>query len=167
MATALHIRHAEAQDIPLVDDMLRALSVDLGDRHRADNRELASAGFGEHPAFHAQIALDNDGQGVGIALYSPVFSTVLGSAGLYLSDLWVATTARGHGLGQQLIAAALCDATQRWHAHYVKLAVYDDNPRALAFYERLGFRDRSDGEQTLILSGDALDAMRKRHSDKA
>lgn len=156
----IDLRHAGLADIDHIDSLLRSLSQDLGDRHRAGIDNLRQAGFGQHPAFHAQIAVraDNDAP-MGIALYSPLFSTVHGDAGMYLSDLWVAPEERGTGLGSRLIAAATSDASARWRARFVKLPVYHDNTAALAFYDRLGFVASSSFERYLILKGTALDTL--------
>jgi ribosomal protein S18 acetylase RimI-like enzyme len=75
-----------------------------------------------------------------------VFSTVRGGAGLYVSDLWVAPEARSAGLGHRLLKAAEARAAEAWGAGFLRLTVYDDNPRARAFYDRLGFH--SDPRET-------------------
>ncbi len=156
----IHLRHAGLEDIEHIDALLRSLSQDLGDHHLASIDNLRQSGFGEHPAFHAQIAVRaDDDTPMGIALYSPLFSTVHGGAGLYLSDLWVAPEQRGTGLGSRLIAAATSDAAERWRAQFVKLPVYDDNLTAIAFYDRLGFTASSSSERYLVLKGEALDTL--------
>ncbi|MGX1307581.1 ribosomal protein S18 acetylase RimI-like enzyme [Amorphus suaedae] len=143
------IRLAEANDTGQLDTALRHLSEAIGDPHGATPEQLREAGFGTHPAFRAQIA-EAGCSVVGIALYSPVFSTVRAGAGLYVSDLWVATSVRGAGLGQRLLAAAARDAEAVWGAKFLKLVVYDGNSRARTFYDRLGFIAAS-GETTLTL----------------
>lgn len=155
---------ATAGDIDELDRMLRALSDDIQDRHLASIDALREAGFGRHPIYHAQIARDTQKrQAVGIALYSPVFSTVIGGAGLYVSDLWVAGSQRGSGLGSGLITAAYEDAAATWQAGFVKLAVYRDNRQARRFYQRLGFRAADSGDEYLFLKGEALNRLIKGH----
>jgi ribosomal protein S18 acetylase RimI-like enzyme len=149
------IRPAEAGDVELLDAALRALSGDLGDTHRATAACLARAGFGETPAFRAQIALSGDAA-VGVALYSPLYSTTRAMPGAYVSDLWVEEEMRGSGLGRKLLAAVRNDAALQWGAGFIRLAVYADNPRAVAFYERIGFRTRT-GEIGMLLEGEALE----------
>lgn len=143
------IRRAEANDVDRLDAALRQLSEAIGDPHGATPDQLREAGFGPHPTFRAQLA-EAGGAVVGTALYSPVFSTVRAGAGVYVSDLWIATSVRGAGLGQHLLAAAARDAEAVWGARFLKLVVYDDNARARAFYDRLGFTAVS-GETTLTL----------------
>lgn len=148
------IRPAEAGDVELLDAALRALSGDLGDTHRATAADLREAGFGPRPAFRALLALQGGGA-VGVAVFSPLYSTTRGVPGAYVSDLWVAASARGAGLGQRLLAAVRDEALQ-WGAGFIRLAVYADNPRAVAFYERIGFRTRT-GEIGMLLEGEALE----------
>ncbi len=140
--------------------MLRELSRDLSDQHLATIDTLRQSGFGKHPAFHAQIAFNTENNmPMGIALYSPLFSTTSGGAGLYLSDLWVAPEQRGTGLGSRLIAAAANDAAERWQACFVKLPVYADNLAAIAFYDRLGFTASRSSERNLLLKGKSFESL--------
>ena len=152
------IRTATAADAPALNAALSRLSADLGDAHHADTADLAAAGWGENPAFRAQLAQAGV-QTVGVALYSPLFSTVRGGAGVYVSDLWVAPGRRSGGLGRQLLAAALADGHDRWAARFIKLAVYDDNAMARAFYDRLGFA-AARGETTLTIDHNGLAALK-------
>ncbi|MCB2109643.1 MAG: GNAT family N-acetyltransferase [Defluviimonas sp.] len=151
------IRTARRTDVALLSAALRALSVDLGDRHAASDADIAAAGFGARPVFRAQIAV-SAGQPVGAAVYSPIYSTTRARPGVYVSDLWVAAAARGGGLGAKLLAAVRDDARARWGAGFVRLVVYADNPRALGFYTRLGFALRSD-EAGMLLEGAALERL--------
>ncbi len=128
---------SEAQ-LDLLDQALRALSRDLGDAHAATPARLAQALRGPVPAAHARLACTG-GRPAGAVLFSPVFSTVEGSAGLYVSDLWVARERRGQGLGRRLLAAAAQHAAQLWQAEYLSLAVYAHSRAARRFYEGLGF----------------------------
>jgi ribosomal protein S18 acetylase RimI-like enzyme len=154
------IRPVGPPDLPLLDTALRTLSSDLGDTHRADAAVLERAAFGSNPAFRAMIALD-DAALRGAVVFSPAFSTVLGGAGLYVSDLWVDRDARGQGLGARLLAAASFWAQELWQARYLRLAVYDTTPEARAFYESLGFEDAG-GQTVLLLAGGGFDRLKGR-----
>lgn len=143
------IRSAGAGDARALGDALAQLSAELGDRHRVEIADLARAGWGDDPAFRAQLALEG-AQTLGVALYSPVFSTVRGGAGIHVSDLWVAPGHRAGGIGRQLLAAALADGRARWAARFIRLAVYDGSPGARRFYDRLGFAPLA-GQSDLIL----------------
>jgi ribosomal protein S18 acetylase RimI-like enzyme len=154
----VEIRDAQEPDIPALDAALRQLSTELGDPHRAGPADLHAALFGMLPAAHA--CLSEDGAGLrGLALYTPLFSTMRGGAGLFVSDLWVRADLRGSGLGRAILRAAFDRAATRWHARFLRLIVHDHNARADAFYRGLGF-DAVAGETALVLSGPALDRLR-------
>lgn len=141
--SALVLRRATRDDAGRMNAALACLSADLGDPHQATPGDLATAGFRPEPAFHAILAEDRAGDAnaplAGVAVYSPLFSTMRGGAGVYVSDLWVAPAARGTGLGRRLLQAVRDDAERVWGVRFLKLAAYEDNPSALAFYARLGF----------------------------
>ncbi|WP_347309735.1 GNAT family N-acetyltransferase [Defluviimonas sp. SAOS-178_SWC] len=157
MAERIMIRLALPGDAARLNAALRALSDDLGDTHRATEADIAAAGFGPDPAFRAVLALRRDDV-VGVAVFSPIYSTTRARAGAYVSDLWVADLARGARLGPRLLAAVRDEAAVRWAVEFIRLAVYTDNPRAVAFYERMGFAART-GEVGMILEGAALEAL--------
>lgn len=125
-------------DVDLLDTALRHLSDDLGDVHVAGQDALNAALGGAFPSAHAILALEDEALR-GAVLFSPVFSTVRGAAGLYVSDLWVSDEARGKGLGRRLLAAAADRAGYLWHADWMSLAVYHSSDASRRFYQRLGF----------------------------
>ncbi len=138
------------ESLPAFHAGLRHLSDHLGDAHRADAKGLGAALFGPHPFALGLMAED----GTGALLAMPVFSTIHGGAGLYVSDLWVAEAARGSGMGRRLLSAALNQTL--WGApHFLKLTVYDDNPAARAVYDRLGFAPQ-DADKVMLLEGSAM-----------
>lgn len=151
------IRRAGPLDAAALNAALRQLSQDMGDTHRASDADIAAAGFGPTPAFHALLA-EADGIIVAVAVYSPLFSTTRGQAGAYVSDLWVAEAARGKGLGQQMLAAVRDEARAAWGGAFLRLFVYQDNPRGAAFYNRLGFISAT-GDIHMTLADAALDAV--------
>lgn len=161
---AITIRRAEASDAARLNAALRRLSDDIGDPHGATDEMLVRAGFGDYPVFHALLAEAN-GETVGVALYSPVFSTVRASPGVYVSDLWVSDTVRGKGLGRKLLKAVATDAGRAWGAGFLKLAVYHDNDEAQAFYHRLGFTPVDD-ESIMSLDADGFAALRNSQEAK-
>lgn len=154
----LVIRIAGKDDVSRLNAALSRLSAEIGDEHHASDAELERAGFGASPAFRALIA-ESAGAIIGLAVYSPVFSTVRACAGVYISDLWVHDAARGLQLGRRLVLQAAADGKDVWNANYVKLVVYQDNEGARRFYERLGFTN--DPEEILLtLDGRGLDTLR-------
>ncbi|MEM5493048.1 GNAT family N-acetyltransferase [Hoeflea sp. AS16] len=154
----ISIRPAKPEDAAALNKALRQLSEDMGDEHRARDADISRFCFGPEPVFHALLAQAGDGSIVGVAAYSPFFSTVYGSVGIYVSDLWVAEQARGKRLGLKLLAAVRAAGLEAWEASFLKLNVYHDNPKALAFYKRTGFINTND-TQYLTLVGEAFEAL--------
>ncbi|MGO4916960.1 GNAT family N-acetyltransferase [Pseudogemmobacter sp. W21_MBD1_M6] len=150
-------RQAQPADIARLNAALRNLSATMGDTHRTSDADLAQAAFGAVPAFYAELA-EMGGALVGVAVYSPLYSTIRGMAGAYVSDLWVEDALRGQGLGARVLGAVRDRAKAEWSAGFLRLAVYADNPRAVAFYTRLGFSTLP-GDIYMTLEGTALSAV--------
>jgi len=146
-------------DVPLLDAALQQLAADLGDHYTADPGTLAAAVCGPGANCLALLAI-RDGQAMGVVLAAPVFSTMRGGTGLFVSDLWVAQSARGEGLSRRLLARTLQEGARRNAAQFVKLAVYHDNPKARAAYDRLGFAALT-GETNMILTGKPLETLKE------
>ncbi|SIO44997.1 Acetyltransferase (GNAT) family protein [Rhodovulum sp. ES.010] len=153
----MEIRQACPSDMARLDAGLRALAADLGDPYLATPEMLAAA-CDPDEGFAAALLAHHGPALAGLALVSPIFSTLRGAAGLYVSDLWLAAPARGQGLGRRLLAEAARIGAARWQARFLKLGVYDDNPGAAAFYARLGFTFHP-REHTATLDPDAFDAL--------
>ncbi|SOE16512.1 acetyltransferase (GNAT) family protein [Hoeflea halophila] len=151
----ISIRPAVPGDVEAVNRALSQLSADMGDAHKASDADIARACFGPAPVLHALVASGVDGKINGVAAYSPFFSTVYGSVGIYVSDLWVDEKIRGQRLGQRLLAAVHRAGHEAWEASFIRLGVYHANSRARAFYERIGFVAAEDTE-FMTLAGDAL-----------
>ena len=92
---------------------------------------------------------------VGTTVFSPVFSTTRGGAGLFISDLWVAQNFRRVGLGRRLLAKAIETAEAFWGAKFLKISVYHANSDAVKAYEHLGFTAMS-GEMALVAEENVL-----------
>lgn len=146
------------KDVPLLEEALQHLAADLGDVYSADQPALAQAVCGPQAGCFALLAT-RDGRPMGAALSSPVFSTMRGGAGMFVSDLWVAESARGKGLARRLLAATLREGARRNAGRFLKLTVYQDNPKARAVYDRLGFAAQA-GETNMILTGAPLETLR-------
>jgi GNAT superfamily N-acetyltransferase len=144
------IRLATIQDVPEVQRLLKELAAALGksEEIKGTERDLERHGFGDHPRFEAMLALVDD-EAVGLAVFFYEYSTWRGSPGVYVQDLYVASQARGTGLGRQLLRAVR-ERARAWGGRYVKLTVYDGNQAAISFYRHLGF-ELCDDEQALVL----------------
>jgi GNAT superfamily N-acetyltransferase len=76
---------------------------------------------------------------------------VTGEAPVELGRFYVDRSWHGRGLAQRLMAAAR-DAGRELGGHTLWLGVWERNPRAIAFYEKCGFRDV--GSQAFLLGSD-------------
>jgi diamine N-acetyltransferase len=76
---------------------------------------------------------------------------VTGKAPVEIGRFYVDRPWQGRGLAQRLMTAAL-DAARDLGGRTVWLAVWEHNPRAIAFYEKQGFRDV--GSQPFRLGAD-------------
>lgn len=153
------IRAAEERDLAGIDAALVRLSMELGDPHRTGPEALGRALFGAPPLAWAQVAERAGGIG-GVVLFTPVFSTVRGGAGAFVTDLWIETALRGMGLGPKLIARAAGTAASTWDAAFLRLSVHDGNRRARELYQKLGFEPVR-GETAMVLSGEAFQQVRR------
>ena len=92
------------------------------------------------------LVLDDAGDRVGYALLISFWSNELGGEVCWIDELYVAPSARGRGHASALLEAlARPGAGGLWPeaATSLVLEVTPDNHRALALYERLGFRGKN------------------------
>jgi GNAT superfamily N-acetyltransferase len=151
----LHIRRAEARDVPEILALIR----DLAEYERAPREATATAedllrdGFSGAPRFFVELA-EWDGRVAGFAFWFFNYSTWQGRPGLYLEDLFVRPAFRGHGIGKALLVhlarLALAEGCGRF-----QWQVLDWNAPALEFYEALGAR-RLREWITMRVSGEEL-----------
>lgn len=145
--------------IGLLDFALRQLAVDLGDPYTTTPSTLAEAVCGPSARCLALLAT-RESTALGAAVATPVFSTRLGGAGLFVSDLWVAEHVRGAGLARRMLSATLREGGRQDAGRFLKLTVYDDNTGARAAYDKLGFT-ASAGETNMFLAGAALETLKE------
>lgn len=134
------IRHAEADDVPLVLAFIRKLADYERMTHEveASEEQIHATLFGPRPMAEVIFA-EQDGQAVGFALFFHNFSTFVGKPGLYLEDLFVEPAARGRGYGQALMVYLARLAVDRGCGRF-EWSVLDWNEPSIAFYRRLGAR---------------------------
>lgn len=156
----ISIRQASVQDAPVIFGMIVELaeSTDAAARVSSTADDITEALSGENPEVHALIA-ESDGSPVGVAVFFLTYSTWRGTRGVYLQDIYLASTVRGTGLGTRLMRE-----TVRWSkrlgADHLRLAVDRDNSDAQEFYASIGLRFRDD-EKIYQIDDDAFDAMGK------
>ena len=127
----------------------------------AEAARLASWIFdgGKAGAFVAEL----EGRIEGLAIFYEGINSFRARPFLFLEDLVVTEAARGHGVGEALMAAVAKEAVAR-NASRVEWAVLDWNEGALRFYQRLGGRPQTewlryslDGEALARLAGSQRD----------
>ena len=137
MSTAT-IRPARPEDVPAVVAMVH----ELAEYERAPQdchltaEALRDALFTDHPALYGHVAVDPDGEPVGMMLWFLNFSTWTGTHGIYLEDLYVRPAARGGGVGRALLAGLAQICVQRGYAR-LEWWVLHWNP-AREFYHSIG-----------------------------
>ena len=97
---------------------------------------------------------DDGGRLVGACLGLMTFSTWRGARGLYIVDLFVMPEARGCNVGEKLLRLSATRAAARGAA-FIKLEVDETNTGAERFYERLGFKKKTE-DRLHILEQDRL-----------
>lgn len=147
---ALRIRPAQREDAPALLSMMQALAAHEGSGGalRIDLPTLQRDGSGPSPRFHALLA-EVAGIPVGYVSYTIHYSIWAGSTVIAVDDLYVAEAHRSCGAGRRLMEAVRAICIRDGHG-FVRWTVELDNPRAIAFYERLGARLRSKGVYTWL-----------------
>ncbi|HEX4826430.1 MAG TPA: GNAT family N-acetyltransferase [Candidatus Polarisedimenticolaceae bacterium] len=155
---SLTIVAAAPRDVPLILAFIKELAEyeKLAHVVVATEDDLAKTLFGDHPGAEVVLAHWN-GEPAGFALFFPNYSTFLGKQGLYLEDLFVRPSYRGHGIGRALLRTLARIAHQRGYGR-LEWAVLDWNEPAIGFYKKLGAEPMS--EWTVFrLAGEALEEL--------
>jgi GNAT superfamily N-acetyltransferase len=151
----LCIRPAEAEDIPLIVQLIRELAEyeREPDKAVATGEDIRRDGFSAHPRFRVLIA-EWGGKAAGFALFFYNYSTWLGRAGLYLEDLFVRPEFRGKGIGKALLVLLAKIAVDEGCGRF-EWQVLNWNTPALEFYKSLGARVMDDWS-TMRVTGEPL-----------
>ena len=135
----MSIREATPADVPEILAMIQ----ELADYEKAPHEVVATpellreALFGADPAAFALMAQDDDtGAVVGFALWFRNFSTWLGRHGVYLEDLYIRPSHRGHGYGKALLRTLARIAVERGYGRF-EWWVLDWNTPAIDFYRSI------------------------------
>lgn len=158
MSTDIRIRLATIDDAEAIQASLLKLAAHVGDTEKVKitPADIRKYGFGAAPAFDCLIA-DAGQEVAGICLFFNSFSTWAGRPGIYIQDLIVDERFRGNRIGERLMQRAAAIAKARG-AVYIRLAVDHENPRAAAFYQRLGLIHRFD-DHLYAAYGDVFDRL--------
>jgi GNAT superfamily N-acetyltransferase len=135
----MSVRPIRPDDVPAVVGLVRELAEYEKAAHevRLTEQQLHDRLFGEAPALFGHVAVADDGEVAGMALWFLNFSTWRGTHGIYLEDLYVQPAHRGTGLGKELLRtlAALC--VERGYSR-LEWSVLDWNTPSIEFYEKAG-----------------------------
>lgn len=104
---------------------------------------------------HALIC-EQDGEAIGFAVYFFNYSTWLGQYGLYLEDLYVSPSNRGHGAGKALMRYLAQLAVAKDCGRF-EWTVLDWNQPSIDFYQSIG-AEPQDEWVIYRLTGDRLKA---------
>jgi ribosomal protein S18 acetylase RimI-like enzyme len=99
------------------------------------------------------IAQDASGAAIGYAMLrrGTRADVVVSRSPAEVQRIYVDRTLHGQRVGDSLMSACF-DQARAWTCDTVWLAVWEENPRAIAFYRRMGFRPV--GKQTFTLGRD-------------
>lgn len=158
MQDDIRIRPAAIDDAETIHAALRAMAKGMkaGPKFVSTVEDIRHYGFGAVPAFEVLIAETDGAAFAGLCLTCPSFSTWMGTPGIYVQDLFVADAFRGRRIGERLLHAVARRGREKG-ARYMRLSVDVENPRAQAFYDRIGIRHSRD-ELIHMIKGADFDA---------
>ncbi len=143
------IRQATPQDIELLSSIgARAFSQSFGAANTPENMAayLAASFSPEKQASEMAepgavfLIAENESEPVGFAHLreDPAPTCITGIHPVELSRIYMLEGWKGQGLGSQLMQACIDEARQRG-ADVLWLGVWEENPKAIAFYKKWGF----------------------------
>lgn len=163
IAGTTRLRLATADDAPMLAELAARLFEDTfgPDNDPADMRLYLATSFSEEkqraeiqdPDRAVWIALGPSDQAIGYATMrrGTRSSGVTGERPAEVQRIYADRSWHGHGVGGALMTACV-EQARAWGCDVLWLAVWERNPRAIAFYEKTGFRKV--GRQTFMLGRD-------------
>ncbi|HOW37566.1 MAG TPA: GNAT family N-acetyltransferase [Candidatus Izemoplasmatales bacterium] len=131
------IRFAQRGDVPLLLHFIRSLAEyeQMSDRVVATEPTLEKTLFDDR---QAEVLIGEEGGfPVGFALFYPTYSTFLGSANLFLEDLFIEPAFRHRGYGKAMLAELAAIALQRG-CRRIDWWCLEWNAPSIAFYRKIG-----------------------------
>lgn len=108
------LRFATPEDGETLVEMVKLLLVHVGDgTDNFNEQRFLEDAFGNDPQFSVLVAVNQEGELGGYALFHDSYEPSHSARGVYLVDLFVKEGARGKGVGKQLIAGVARDARRR------------------------------------------------------
>ncbi|MEW9799225.1 GNAT family N-acetyltransferase [Alteromonas sp. CYL-A6] len=155
MSHAFTIRQAQRDDVARI----LAFVIELARYEKAEDEvvateaDIAKTLFDEGATAHCLIC-EKAGTAIGFAVFFYNYSTWQGKNGLYLEDLYITPDYRGQGAGKALLQHLAKHAVENDCGRF-EWSVLDWNTPAIAFYESLGAKPKSEWVG-YRLDGDAL-----------
>ena len=142
--TEIKIRLATPEDASTIVSFIQALAEyeREPDAVEATPESIAQQLRSEPPPFECLLA-EVGPEVQGFALFFHNYSTWRGKAGIYLEDLFVPESHRGHGIGKLLLATLARIAVER-DCPRLEWQVLDWNQPSIDFYEALGTKVMKD-----------------------
>ena len=131
------IRSVQSADLPMLHEMITALSAHHGDVAEVTLADLERDVLGDAPWVKVLIAEGADGL-LGYAGLLPHGSLHRGNRAMDLHHLFVVQEARGSGVGQALIGAS-AGLAKSLHCAVLWVGTDADNTHAQSVYETYGF----------------------------
>lgn len=140
----LTTRPATPDDLDTISGFVRALAAyeKLEDEVVSTPDTFREVLFCDQPRVFCELALVGD-RPIGMALWFYNFSTFLGRHGIYLEDLFVDPTWRGHGAGKALIVRLARRCVEEGLGRF-EWSVLDWNKTAIDFYKYHGAQLNTD-----------------------
>jgi len=151
---ATHLRPIRREDLDELADLCveHAAYEGAGPLPEGRAERLEPLLFGPSPRLHG-LVVEQGRQLVGFATWTVQVSTWDAAPYLYLDCLFLRPSARGNGIGRELMAC-LAQAALDAGCDHVQWQTPTDNVGAIRFYDRLGATPRS--KARYVLDGDAL-----------
>ena len=142
--TEIKIRLATPEDASTIVSFIQALAEyeREPDAVEATPESIAQQLSSDSPPFECLLA-EVGPEVQGFALFFHNYSTWRGKAGIYLEDLFVPESHRGHGIGKLLLATLARIAVER-DCPRLEWQVLDWNQPSIDFYEALGTKVMKD-----------------------
>ncbi len=138
------IRKALPQDFEAAHQLIRELAEyeNAAEEVELTLEDFTQDGTANPPAFHLHVAVNQNEQVIGMALYYVIYSTWKGQI-VYLDDLVVTKDYRRSGLGTQLLSEVIKFARER-RARQLRWHVLDWNEPAINLYKKIGVKIESE-----------------------
>ena len=144
------IHAAKKEDVNDIHILLKELAIDTGMDKKMISTidDLLKYGFTEDRRFYVLLA-KCEKKSIGLCLYFFTFSSWMGTLGIFIQDLFVTKKYRKLDIGKKLLHEVVAQNEQQEITH-ILLNVDHNNTEAKKFYEKLGFRYRTEEHNYFI-----------------